>query len=426
MATATTPSGAVVDTGSGALISGPTNSNAGAPAGGSTGTTGDSSNPTDSALMDQIQQRLLSQSDVISSQSTGVENQIGSIIGGIQTGEQQSEQATTLNYNAQEVQAQAAGQQTLTSTEEAQRGYATNYAALQRIQDTTTKNVASLETQKQQLILQGESTAAQTISGLQVQALQFQQQAQQQVFTNLLNLAQYGQAQQAAQQSQAAQSFSEQQAISSIALQYGLQVQPGDTINSITTRAAPLATQQEQNALNLQKAQINEANANAAQSLAAANSGGALTQTDIQGLASAYLSPLGGSGVLANVKNPSDVAAIVAEASSQLTDYVGNYASTSISQGVPLNTALNNISNDTTVSGKQFGMQAQQIVTAAYAAATPNVSPATSGAGFQAPGTLPSGGLSAIKSPVTTVTAAQHTAALNALQKALQGTAFTH
>lgn len=417
MATATTPSGAVVDTGSGALISGPTNSNAGAPAGAAQG-----SSSTDSAMMDQIQQRLLSQSDVISSQSTGLEDKIGSIIGGIQTGEQQSEQATTLNYNQQEQQAQQAGQQTLTSTEEAQRGYATNYAALQRIQDTTTKNVSALETQKQQLILQGQSQAATTISNLQVQALQFQQQAQQQVFTNLLGLAQFGQSQQAAQQSQQAQTFTEQQAISSTALKYGLQVQPGDTIASITSRAAPLATQEEQNALKLQLAQINEANANAQQSLAAARASGAsLTSTDISGLASAYLSPLGGSGVLANVKNPNDLAAVIAEAGTQLSSYIGNYAATSIKNGVPLNTALNNIGQDPQVTSKQFGMQAALLVSQAYAAATPASTTAASTASRQ-PITV--FGKTVPYSAPAAATDAQIAAATTALQKALQGTAF--
>lgn len=387
-----------------------------------TGTTGTTQSSTDSALMDQIQQRLLSQSDVISSQSTGLESKINSIIGGIQTGEQSSEQATNLNYNQQEQQAQQAGTQALTSAQEAQRGYATNYAALQRIQDTTTKNISNLETQKQQLILQGQSQAAQTISNLQVQSLQYQQQAQQQVFTNLLNLASFGQQQQQIQQSQQAQTFTEQQAITSTALKYGLQVQPGDTLASITSRAAPLATQEEQNALKLQQAQINEANANAQQSLAAARASGAkLTPTDISGLASAYLSPLGGAGVLANVKDPNDLSAIIASAGTQLTSYVTNYAQTAIANGVPVNTALNNIGQDQTVVGKQFGQQAAQIVSAAYAAAAPAKTTSSGFNPFQAPGALPSGGLAAVKP--TSIPAAS-AASLEALQKAIQGTAF--
>lgn len=374
----------------------------------------------DSAIMDQIQSRLLNQSDVISSASTGLESKVNDIVSGLQTGEKANEQSITLNYNQQEQQAQDTGTQALTSAQEATRGFATNYAALQRIQDTTTKNIQNLETQKQSLILQGQANAATQISNLQIQSLQYQQQAQQQVFTNLLNLSnnaqQAFQFQQTYNQNQSAQTFTEQQAITSTALKYGLSVGPNDTLASITTKAMPYASAEEQSALKLQQAQINEANANAQKALSDAQSG---SNVNVGLLSDLYAAnPSAGNAILANVKDPNVQAEIIQQGTQKQYNQI---ATNDVNNGVAYPSARSSILSNTTMSGAEQAT-ALAAVDAAYTAAGKMPAP-----GQQSGTSLPIGTPDFTSSQYKPVplTPAQQAAAVAALSKALQGTAFS-
>lgn len=243
-------------------------------------------------FMSQLQSKLLGQSDLISSEDTKLEGKLSEIVGGIQSGEKAGEGALNIDYNRQEQQAQQAGAQTLTSAEESQRGFATNTAALQRIQDQTTKNVNDLEDRKQELILQGQSAAAGQISQLQVQTLQFRQQAMQQTFQNILGLANLGQQAYQFSQTQAenarAQTFNEQNSISNIALKYGLQVGSNETLASITSKAMPFASAEEKAQLAKLQSDTNLNNAQAAKTLSDAKSNGALSPIDAAGYAATY------------------------------------------------------------------------------------------------------------------------------------------
>lgn len=319
MANVTTPSGAVVDSVTGALVSGPTNTGGPAlvPDTKVASATGSSQQNTQSDFMTQLQNTLLQQSGIVSSQNSALEQKMQDAISGVKSANDSQTQALNLSYGAQEQQAQQQGQNQVTSFQEAQRGFATNNAALKQLNDATTKQVNDLETQKQSLILQGNAQAAQQISALQVQAIQFQQQAQQQTFANLLSIGNYAQGVQTAQnqsaQFQQTLDFNNQQAISNVALKYGLTVNPGDTLQSITTRAMPLASQEEKLQLSQIQSQIAANNAQTQASLAAANSGSNLTSTQIDALASAVNS--GGAAVLAGIKDPTMQATIINRAS---------------------------------------------------------------------------------------------------------------
>lgn len=223
----------------------------------------------DTSFVTQLQEKLLGQSDLISSENTNLENKINEAISSVREGAKASTGAVESAYNREKGYAQERGATQFTRALEEQRGFATNTAALRQIQEDTNKELKDLEQRKQELILQGQAAAAGQISQLQLQAVQFRQQAQQQVFSNLLGMSNFGlQIQQQRQQEiqfNRQQSFQESSAISNVALTYGLDVRPGDTLQSITTRAMPFASKKQQLELAQMQANINKINAEIAQ-----------------------------------------------------------------------------------------------------------------------------------------------------------------
>lgn len=167
-----------------------------------------------------------------------------------------------------------------TALMEAGRGGAIGSYALQAVDTQIEKSLRDLEQRKNELVLQGNAAAASKISELQVQQLQFKQEAQQKVFSNLLQMGNYAINLRSASLAERAQSFQETNAISSVALQYGLTVKPGETIEQIVSRAAPLASEKQKLELNKTLAEIAKLKADANLSIAQANEKAASGKTD--------------------------------------------------------------------------------------------------------------------------------------------------
>lgn len=232
------------------------------------GTTAAPSNdPSNPAFLEQITNRLIGNGAVVSSQDTPLETKLNDIIASTKAGADANSKLVESQYNRQEADLAVKNDNSEQALRESQRGYAVNMAAYNQLKNDNEKSMRDLEQRKQELILQGQSDAASKISDLQIQTLQFQEQQKQQVFTNLLSLANLGQQAQQNKFQQQQQSFAEKQAINSIALKYGLDVKPGDTIDTITSRAAPFSSQEEQLSLAKTKADINNANAQAKKAL---------------------------------------------------------------------------------------------------------------------------------------------------------------
>lgn len=366
------------------------------------GNTSSNQQPVQSTQTDQLVQKLLGQSDIISSQSTGIESKINDIIGGVSTGEKANEQALGLQYGQKEAVAQTAGDQKFTAAQEGQRGFAINTAALKQVNDQTKQNISDLENQKQQLILQGQSAAAGQISQLQLQALTFQQQAQQQVFSNLLGITnvsnQEDQQNTAAAQFQKTFNFQQQQAVGTLATQYGLTPQPGESLDSLYARAVKDMGANSPAALDIaeKRSQILSNNAQAQKALSDAAANKPLDAANIELLANTYNSV--GSPILGQVKNANDQAAIISKANEL---EIGNYQSTAqqnYDNGITKSAVIQLAMQDQSISNKQGAIQA---INAVYGNnENPTAKPSTSGSGgfvrFQAPGSLPASGLGSV------------------------------
>lgn len=143
------------------------------------------------AFMTEVQNRLLGQADVVSSLDTEIESSFDKAISGIETSRDANTQRIESQFGRELGYAQDNAQAQFTDFSENRSGFGTQMVAFRRLVETTDKELKDLEQRKQELILQGESNAASQLAQLQVQQLQFRQQAEQQVFGNLLNVGNF-------------------------------------------------------------------------------------------------------------------------------------------------------------------------------------------------------------------------------------------
>jgi hypothetical protein len=219
------------------------------------------------AFITTMQEKLLGQSGAVSSASSEIEKVIKGAVKGVKESTELTNRATESSFNRQIQDVRQAGNYAFTGGMEEQRGFATNVGLLKKINEDTNKNVNDLEQRKQELILQGNAAAASKIAELQLNALQFKQQAEQQAFQNLLSMSNFGLSVRQEKRQQRAQDFAERSAISQIALEFGLPISENDTIDSVVAKAAPLATEDRKLKLEQIRADIANSRAQAAKAM---------------------------------------------------------------------------------------------------------------------------------------------------------------
>lgn len=382
-----------------------------------------SQQPVQSSMTDTLIQKLLGQSDIISSQSTGLETKINDIISGIKSGTDASAASISSSYGRQEALAQQAGDRQFTSARESQGGFAVNTAALKQINDNTKQQVNDLEQRKQELILQGQAAAAGQITQLQMQQLQFQQQAQQQVYSNLLGITGISQqrdaAATAAQQFQQQQTFQTTQAMGALATQYGLKPRPGETLDSLYARASADMGASSPAALAIKQAQsqIQANNAQTALALAKTAASKPLTPIDLASLAGAYNSV--GPAILGQISSANDQAAVIQEANKQEMGIYSGAAQSNYDNGIPKSSLIQTIMSDQSIVNKNGAIQAVNNVYGTNESPKKKATSPGTYTPFVAP-TLGTPASAAFGSSIPPASAA----AQAALKKSLQGTAF--
>ena len=258
---------------------------------------------------DAISNRLLN-SDIISSEDTGIEEKFAKAKAGIEKGQEASTSRIESEFGRKIGIAKETGARTITTAQEAQRGFATNTAMMRQLREETERTVKDLEQRKQELLLAGEAASAEKISNIQIQELQFEQTQKQQIFQNLLALGSFGIQQQAGQRAEKAfglqergMDFAETQAKSKIALEYGVAVEPGDTLTDIINRVKPFASAKRQKEMDLADAQLANLRAQTQKALSDVKA----DDIDINQLAAAgLLNP----SILATIKNPNVAAKV--------------------------------------------------------------------------------------------------------------------
>lgn len=227
-------------------------------------TTPTTTDTSGNSFMSKIQEQLLGQSGIISSSSGSLESKISEAIKGVQAGTEASKKALESTYNRQIASDTQTAAESLTAGRAAGSGGIMNIGALRELTRTTDQHLKDLEQRKQELMLQADAAGYKQVSDLQIKALEFKQQAEQQVFANLLGMANFGMQAQQEDRLAKAQTFTERQAINNIALEFGLPVTETDTLESITSRAMKTASKQKALELARLQADISAANATAA------------------------------------------------------------------------------------------------------------------------------------------------------------------
>ncbi len=298
-----------------------------------------------------LQDKLMGMSPMVSSNNTKIDSTIKDAIANLQQSRKDTQFATTSAFNRKEQAVNYSGQNSVTTAQETQRGYALNTGLLQNIVNTTNTDIKDLELRKQEALAYGDAQTAGKIATLQMEGLQFKQQAQQKVFTNLLSTANVMLQSSANQRATQAQTFQEHQAISNIALKYGVAIQPGDNIDSITSRASVYADKAQKLDLKKTQAQINEINAQTSKAIAGASANADLTPDGIKSLAlAASQGGAAGAAVLGLIKNPNTYSKVInSMVDIQYTGYKSN-AQQALLKGATRNDSIQAVQNDTTLS----------------------------------------------------------------------------
>ena len=249
------------------------------------------------AFTTAVEKRLLGQSSIVSSFDTQLEQSYTDAAKGLRSGNEASKQRIESVYSRERAGIQEAGQNAVGGFAESRSGFATQMAGLRAVVQSTDKNLNDLQQRKEELILQGDSQTATAISGLIIDKLKFKHDAEQQVFGNLLGMANYG-AQKDQSAAQLAQSktqfdqrmkYDETTAMTSIALEYGLQANPGETLTTLYSRATSQMGADSPAALKIKQAQseINRNNADIARiknEIAKSNKAGKTPNVDLNAL----------------------------------------------------------------------------------------------------------------------------------------------
>jgi len=221
-----------------------------------------------------LKDRLLGNAGVVSSQPSNIDSFIQSTVDELKAGREATERGIAAKFERGRIETRESGQNLLTAELESRRGFATNTAALREVVNQNEKSLRDLDLREQEALATGRTELASTIAGLKIKQLEMRTDAEQRVFQNLLagaglslqaeetgiKRAEFGLAQRQ-------QSFVEKQAISQVALSFGVPIREGDTLDTIISRVSPLASEKQKLEIAKMRAEINRANAEAAKAM---------------------------------------------------------------------------------------------------------------------------------------------------------------
>ena len=138
----------------------------------------------------------------------------------------------------------------ITAANESRRGFATNTAVLKQIQESGEKSLNDLRQRQEELVLQGNATAAGQLADLELKEAEFMINARQQTISNLIAAAGLGLQSQGTQLQRERFEFDasranlqDQRETERLALEFGVTVNPGESYSDIVNKVQPLASE---------------------------------------------------------------------------------------------------------------------------------------------------------------------------------------
>lgn len=275
------------------------------------------------AFVSELRGALMDQSGIISSSDSNIESSIESAIGGIRGANEANRARIESEYSRNRGYQMDRNATSEEKFLEDRTGYATSVVGFQNLREYNAKTIRDLDQRKNELLLQGDAQAASQIAALEIKKLEFEQEAAQRTFENILKMGTFEFAASADERADRgelradrAQNFQEEQAKSAIALEYGLTLNKGETLESLVTRAMPLASEEKKlqleqvrTAIAQNRAQTQAALASAAR---AAREDAPLDATNVELLAKAYIA--NPSAVVGLIKNPNQLGQVLNKA----------------------------------------------------------------------------------------------------------------
>lgn len=265
--------------------------------------------PQSNALIEALTARLTQQGQGISSSSsTSLQNSINEAITNTQIAGDLGSERLMSERNREVAFARDRAGATYDTALEGRKGYATQVAALRELTETTEKSIRDLDKRYQEAILANDSATAQRVADLQIKKLEFQQEQEQQFYNNMFSLASMEQ-----QQNQFERGLSHDEAmlekqfgfdltmfekqtmrdernkIMDWAAEYGVEVGPNDTMESMISKISPFVDQKRQLELQALRADINESNARTAAALKEVEDTNDLDPVILDAMAMAYM-----------------------------------------------------------------------------------------------------------------------------------------
>lgn len=284
-------------------------------------------------VIQKLQSVLTRESGRVSSATTGIEDTINKAINQTQKAGSASSFRIESQFNRAINNQLTQGQYAVDNFQESRTGFATQLAALRNLTGQTDQYIKDLVQQREEALALQDSQTASQISQLMVQGQQMKMDALQQGFANLLAVSNFGLGARQFELGQAEskrqfnlnyeldgqrfqlqkdqQSFAEKQAMSQVALQFGLEMGPTDTIDTLVERAAATGYVSEQQALQLEqmRASIKASNAQAAKALQQDPGSKPFDPITADILANAYMN--GQTEFLAGLKTNEQYAAVI-------------------------------------------------------------------------------------------------------------------
>lgn len=135
-------------------------------------------------------------------------------------------------------------------------GGASSLAIMTQLDERNRRAMNDLNLAEQQALATGQYEVAAKVADLKIQRAQFQMDSEKEAFSNMMQAAGLFLQRQQEERLTAASKFDQNAKMGEIALQYGLQLKPGDTLDSVITRAMPMASEDRKLQLQKMRAEI--------------------------------------------------------------------------------------------------------------------------------------------------------------------------
>lgn len=141
-------------------------------------------------LLDVLTKRLTQQAEGISSSSSSaLQSEIAAAMAGVKEAGQATEKRIQSEREREIGFARDRAGATYTGALEGRTGYATQVSALRELTDTTEKSIRDLDKRYQEALLANDANTASMLSELRIKKLEFQQQQEQNFFSNVMSVA---------------------------------------------------------------------------------------------------------------------------------------------------------------------------------------------------------------------------------------------